>query len=107
MGSVLARGGKAEDSHYVCEVESATSALALTLSCGMYDYSGTWIRDIGLPAKSGVSGGLLCIVPGKMSLAFWSPPIDKLGNTCRGMAACKKLSADLELHPFGPGSIFD
>lgn len=107
MGAVLGRGGKAEDGHYVCEVESATSALALTLSCGMYDRSGTWIRDIGLPTKSGVSGGLLCIVPGKMSMAFWSPPIDEFGNTVRGMAACQNLVTDLDLHLFGPGSIFD
>ena len=107
MGAVLGRGGTAYDNHYVCEVESATSALAVTLSCGMYDYSGTWIRDIGLPTKSGVSGGLLCVVPGKMSMAFWSPPIDELGNSVRSMTACKSLSTDLDLHLFGPGSIID
>ncbi len=66
--------------------------LALMGSCGMYDFAGQWLHDVGIPAKSGVAGGVLAVVPGRLGIAVYSPPLDGFGNSVRGVAVCTQLS---------------
>ena len=77
-----------------------TRILAVMGSCGMYDYAGQWLYDVGMPAKSGVGGGVLAVVPGRLGLAVYSPRLDSFGNSVRGIATCRHLSQTLELHLF-------
>ncbi len=84
----------------VIEPQTTTNVLAVMGSCGMYDYAGQWLHDVGMPAKSGVAGGLLAVVPGRLGLAVYSPPLDSLGNSVRGIAVCEWLSRQLDLHLF-------
>jgi glutaminase len=74
--------------------------LSLMSSCGMYDYSGEFAFTIGLPAKSGVSGGLMLVVPGVMGVCIWSPRLDPVGNSVRGVAFCKELVSRYNFHAF-------
>ena len=74
--------------------------LSLMSSCGMYDYSGEFAFTIGLPAKSGVSGGLMLVIPGVMGVCIWSPRLDSLGNSVRGVAFCKELVTAYNFHAF-------
>jgi glutaminase len=74
--------------------------LSLMLTCGMYDYSGEWGYKIGLPAKSGVSGLIYGIIPGVMGIAVYSPKLDSIGNSYRGVKFFQKLSDKLNIHIF-------
>ena len=74
--------------------------LSLMSSCGMYDYAGEFAFTIGLPAKSGVSGGVMLVVPGVMGVCVWSPRLDSLGNSVRGVAFCKELVTRYNFHVF-------
>ena len=101
MGACLANGGVnpvtgviALQSRYVEKVLSVMS------TCGMYDYSGGWIFNVGMPAKSGVGGGIMAVLPGQFGLGVFSPPLDVKGNSLRGIEACKRISNDFSLHLF-------
>ncbi len=72
--------------------------LSVMTTCGMYNAAGDWVTEVGLPAKSGVGGGILAVLPGQLGLAVFSPRLDAHGNSVRGVAACRRLSTDLELH---------
>lgn len=78
--------------------EYVESVLSVMGSCGMYDYAGEWIYNIGMPAKSGVSGGVIAVLPGQLGIGVFSPRLDPRGNTVRGIRVCADLSRYLDLH---------
>ncbi|MBA3603937.1 MAG: glutaminase A [Parachlamydiaceae bacterium] len=82
------------------EPEHITYILSVMQSSGMYNFSGEWIFRIGLPAKSGVSGGILVVVPGQLGIGIYSPPLDDRGNSIRGIQVCEALSQNFNLHLF-------
>lgn len=101
IGATLANNGvnpitgvRALKSQYVPNV------LGVMGSCGMYDYSGAWIYNVGMPAKSGVGGGVVAVLPGQLGIAVFSPKLDDRGNSFRGVEICKKISKDFGLHLF-------
>ena len=72
--------------------------LSVMTSSGMYDYAGEWIYRIGIPAKSGVGGGIMASLPARLGLGSYSPRLDKHGNSVRGIKVCEALSAHYDLH---------
>ncbi|WP_165251544.1 glutaminase A [Paludisphaera soli] len=99
MGATLANGGvnpltgeRAIEARYVKDV------LSIMLSCGIYDFAGEWAFRIGIPAKSGVGGGIVAVIPGVAGIGVYSPPLDERGNSVRGVLVCKELSERFGLH---------
>ncbi|KAG8558639.1 hypothetical protein GDO81_017074, partial [Engystomops pustulosus] len=101
MAATLANGGFCPiTGERVLSPESVRNTLSLMHSCGMYDFSGQFAFHVGLPAKSGVSGGILLVVPNVMGLMCWSPPLDKLGNSVRGIQFCQDLVGLCNFHNY-------
>jgi glutaminase len=82
----------------VLEPALVERVLSVMSTCGMYDAAGKWVYEVGLPAKSGVGGGIVAVLPGQIGIAVYSPRLDAHGNSVRGVEACRALSNDLELH---------
>lgn len=101
IAATLANGGicpVTEDK--VLRPDSIRDVLSLMHSCGMYDYSGQFAFKVGLPAKSGVCGGMLVVIPNVMGICTWSPPLDPMGNSCRGVQFCEELVQIFNFHRF-------
>jgi glutaminase len=84
----------------VIETQYVRDMLSVMNSCGMYDYAGEWAYEVGMPAKSGVSGCIIAVIPGQVGIAVFSPPIDQQGNSVRGIRVCQEISKEFELHAF-------
>ncbi len=80
--------------------EHVKTVLSVMASCGMYDYSGEWVYRVGLPAKSGVGGGIVAVLPGQFGFGVFSPLLDDHGNSHRGIEVCKELSQKFYLHVY-------
>ncbi|KAM4698662.1 glutaminase kidney isoform, mitochondrial isoform 1-T1 [Rhinophrynus dorsalis] len=101
MAATLANGGFCPiTGERVLSPEAVRNTLSLMHSCGMYDFSGQFAFHVGLPAKSGVSGGILLVVPNVMGMMCWSPPLDKLGNSVRGIQFCQDLVSLCNFHNY-------
>lgn len=77
---------------------SVRQVLSIMTTCGMYDAAGDWVSKVGIPAKSGVAGGIIGSLPGQIGIAAFSPKLDSRGNSVRGVAICERLSRDMGLH---------
>jgi glutaminase len=99
MAATLANGGlNPLTGERALRTDLVASVLSVMMSCGMYDYAGEWLYAVGTPAKSGVSGGVLAVLPGQLGIGVFSPPLDARGNSVRGIRVCQDLSRDLNLH---------
>jgi glutaminase len=98
MGATLANAGKNPvTKETITSLDTSYAVIGIMSVCGLYDESGEFAVRVGIPAKSGVSGGIVCSVPGRMGLAVFSPPLDKGGNSVAGVEALSRLSRELKL----------
>lgn len=101
MGAVLANKGYAVKNRDMLVPESIVQIVVSQMaSCGMYENSGDYLMNVGIPSKSGVSGAIVGVVPGVCGLAVYSPRLDKTGNSVRGKELFKIISQDLGLNIF-------
>ncbi|GAB2895031.1 glutaminase A [Paraburkholderia jirisanensis] len=99
--ATLANGGvNPLTNERVLSIDTVKNCLSLMHSCGMYDFSGEFAFLIGLPAKSGVGGGIMVVVPEVGGFCVWSPPLDEHGNSVRGIEFCKLLTSTYSFHNF-------
>jgi glutaminase len=104
LGATLANGGvNPVTGDRAIRAEYVKDVLSIMASCGMYDYAGEWAYRVGLPAKSGVGGGIVAVVPGRFGIGVFSPPLDAKGNSVRGVQVCRELSVRFGLHAFEAG----
>jgi glutaminase len=99
MAATLANGGvNPLSGDRVLARDHVDRVLSVMTTCGMYDSAGEWVVDVGMPAKSGVGGGVLAVLPGQLGIAVFSPPLDRHGNSVRGVEVCRQISTDLNLN---------
>jgi len=84
----------------VFDAQYVRDMLSVMNSCGMYDYAGEWAYEVGMPAKSGVSGCIIAVMPGQIGICVYAPPVDTQGNSVRGIRVCQEISSEFELHAF-------
>jgi len=101
MAATLANKGRnpvtGEQAIKTCYIKDILSVM---YTCGMYNFAGEWVYKVGLPAKSGVCGGIIVVVPNSMGIGVFSPPLDANGNSVRGIKVCEELSQKFGLHLF-------
>ncbi len=94
MGSNPITGKRVFDFNYIKYV------LTVMFTCGLYDYAGGWAYEVGMPAKSGVGGGIFGVVNRQLGVSVYSPKLDAQGNSVRGILACKEIASHFGLHSF-------
>jgi len=101
MAATLANGGvHPVTGQRALPAEHVERVLSVMTTCGMYNYAGSWLYEVGIPAKSGVGGGIIAVLPGRFGIGIFSPKLDVKGNSVRGIEVCKRLSKDFGLHVF-------
>ncbi|TCJ11800.1 glutaminase A [Parasulfuritortus cantonensis] len=101
MAATLANGGVHPlTGKRALPAEHVERVLSVMATCGMYDYAGSWLYEVGMPAKSGVGGGIIAVLPGRFGIGIFSPRLDEKGNSVRGIEVCKQLSRDFHMHVF-------
>jgi glutaminase len=101
MAATLANGGKNPvTGKQLMKTENVPHVLAVMAVAGLYDDSGKWLYRTGLPAKSGVGGGLIAVSPGKFGIAVISPPLDEAGNSVKAQKAITDISNALGGNPY-------
>lgn len=103
MGATLAGGGvQPQTGQQVIPREVVRQVLSVMTTCGMYDAAGDWVSTVGIPAKSGVSGAILGVLPGQFSVVAFSPRLDPHGHSMRGVQMFERLSTEMRLHLMEP-----
>lgn len=101
MGATMANmGNQPVTGERVFDFQLIKHVLSVMFSCGLYDYAGNWAFEVGLPAKSGVSGGIFGVVNRQLGIGVYSPKLDAQGNSVRGILVCKELAKHFGLHAF-------
>lgn len=101
VAATLANGGVCPiTDEMVIKPENVRDVLSLMHSCGMYDYSGQFAFKVGLPSKSGVCGGIMLVIPNVMGIFMWSPPLDPIGNSCRGLQFSEEIVNAFNFHRY-------
>lgn len=105
MGATLANGGmNPVTKRQVVSRDTAARALSIMLTAGFYETTGTWSFDVGVPAKSGVGGGIVAVVPGRYAVGTFAPPLDEAGNSVRGQRAIASIVEALGGNVFMAGA---
>jgi glutaminase len=106
MGATLANNGRNPLTHeQVIKAENVPEILATMTMAGLYDGSGGWAWHVGLPAKSGVGGGIVAVVPGKGAIAVFAPPLDEAGNSVKAQKSIAYVANELGINLFSPRSV--
>src|SRR6516225_5559938 len=106
MGATLANNGmNPATGQQVIKRENVPEILSSMMMAGLYDGSGGWAWHVGVPAKSGVGGGLVAVMPGKGAIAVFAPPLDEAGNSVKGQEVIQYVANRLNLNLFSPASV--
>jgi glutaminase len=106
MGATIANNGvNPATGRRVIKAENVPYILAAMSTAGLYDSSGSWAWHVGLPAKSGVGGGIIAVVPGKGAVASFAPPLDEAGNSVKAQKVITYLAQKLNYNLFSPSSV--
>ncbi len=101
MGATLADGGlNPLTREQVVDAANCQYALSVMATAGLYETSGDWLFDVGLPGKSGIGGGIVAVAPGKGALGTFAPPLDEAGNSVKGQLAARFLAGQLGMNLF-------
>ena len=106
MGATLANNGRnPATGEQIIKVQNVPEILSSMMMAGLYDGSGGWAWHVGVPAKSGVGGGLVAVMPGKGAIAVFAPPLDEAGNSVKGQEVIQYVANRLNLNLFSPASV--
>jgi glutaminase len=101
MAATLANGGvNPVTGQRAVQADYLRDIMTVMYTCGMYDFAGQWGYSVGLPAKSGVTGSIIAVVPNQLGIAVYAPRLDERGNSVRGIRVCQDLSQEFGMHMF-------